>query len=97
MSLRVVSDESDPLSVDELQKRGNRLLVDARNSALRALRASLRLELIYEPRSYSPRHVQQMRAQADAAVAAWQEVAGMLAELTREFDKANNAARVGKP
>jgi len=92
--LRVVSDdESEPLSIDELQRRGNALLVGARNAALKALRASLRLELVDAPRSYSPVQVRDMQRQAEAAALAWSDVAATLAELNREFTKSNRRAR----
>ncbi|AUX82008.1 hypothetical protein SEA_FRANKIE_82 [Mycobacterium phage Frankie] len=39
--IRIVPDESNPMSVDELRSHGNRLLLDAHDAALNAMRASI--------------------------------------------------------
>lgn len=90
MALRVVDDESDPLSRDELQVRGNELLKDARDAALDALRASTKPD-IFNRVSYTVVAVREMQRQADAAAAAWAQVSGALGELLREYEKARSA------
>jgi hypothetical protein len=90
MALRVVDDESEPLTREELQARGNELLKDARDGALDALRASTRPD-IFNRVSYSVYTVRDMQRQADAAAAAWMKVSGALGELLNEYDKARIA------
>lgn len=92
MTLRVVDDESDPLSRDELQTRGNELLRDARDAALDALRASTKPD-IFNRASYTVHTVRDMQRQADEAAAAWTKVSGALGELLNEYDKARAAGR----
>lgn len=91
MSLRVISDETPPLSKSELQDQGNKLLTEARHAGLAALRKSCDFQLLEEPRSYSPASIRFMLEQAEDAVKAWQEVASKLAEIRREYEKAKNA------
>lgn len=87
MGLRAVPDESDPLSRNQLQDRGNELLKVARDAALDALRASTKPDIFNRGGTFSIAEVKELRRQADAAVAAWAVVAGALAELVNEHDR----------
>lgn len=87
MNLRVISDETPALPIDELQKRGNKLLTEARHAGLAALRKSCDFSLLEEPRSYKPASIRFLREQAEDAVKAWQQVAAKLAEIDREYQK----------
>lgn len=90
--LRVVEvDESDPMTVQELQSHGNALLIKVARSARSALRASTKLDILYDTRSYKIRDIEQMQRQADEARVQWQAVTGLLDELLREFHNANRA------
>lgn len=84
--LRVVTDETPPLTRDELQSRGNGLLRDARLAMIEALHISTGSGL-FRGGSFTPLMVKRLHEQAKEAVAAWSNVEAQLGELVREFDK----------
>lgn len=91
-SLRVVEDETPPLSVSELKDRGDKLLADARRHMITALHESTHPEL-FKSGSFKPNEVGRLHRRAKHAVQAWMNVEAALGELVREFNKANATAR----
>lgn len=92
MTLRVILDESDPLSKAELQARGNELLRIAREVAVDALRASMRPDF-FKAGSYSVAAVRLMHREVKEAIAHWAKVEAALAELLNEFEKSRSGVR----
>lgn len=91
MTLRAISDESDPLSRDELLSRGRQLLNVARNGAVDALRVSTRSSVL-KTGSFSIAAVRVMHEDVKQAITEWRKVEAALAELLNEFDKARAAS-----
>lgn len=92
MSLRVILDESDPLSKAELQERGNEPLRIARAAAIDALRASMRPDF-FKAGSYSIVAVRLMHREVKETIAQWSKVEAALAELLNEFEKTRSSAQ----
>lgn len=90
MSLHVIPDDSDPLSMDELKTRGDALLAGAGKAALKAMRASARPEFIIG-KSLTVADVRGIHRSAQEALTAWRDVEATLAELLRDVDKAKAA------
>jgi hypothetical protein len=92
VTLHVVPDDSDPLSLSELQKRGNELLRAARKGAVEALHASTQMDLFYGG-SFDHRDIRRLQHCAAEAASSWAAVAHSYAELLNEFDRSNNASK----
>jgi hypothetical protein len=90
-TLRVLTDQTDPLTVDQLQQRGNELLAQARRAGIAALRASTQPDIIDGSQKFTIYDIRYLRKQAEDAAAAWAKVSGLLAEIEREFDKSRRA------
>lgn len=90
--LRVVGEETAPLSLDEPRSHGDTLLADAKRSATGALRASTSVDL-FRSGALTLTQVKLLHQQTKSAVTAWWQVEAMLGELVREFDKSRSSAR----
>lgn len=92
--LRAVgADPSSPMTVPELQSHGNALLVNAMKASRHALRASTKLDILYETRSYGIRDIERMQRQAEEAWSKWRNVSAILDEIVREFHNSNRSAK----
>jgi hypothetical protein len=87
MKLRIVQDASTPLSVEELQQRGNQLVTDARRAALRAIAVSMQPEYVEREHSVQRRDLIRWRRNAAEARDEWQKVVDATTELLTEIDR----------
>lgn len=91
MKLRIVNDESAPLTRDELRERGNSLVTDARRAALNAIALSMQPEYVERGHSIQRRDLLRWRGKAMAARDEWQKVIDATTELLAEMDKTATA------
>lgn len=82
----------EPLSRDEMQKRGNELVKEAQRAAMKAISDSMIDDFIGGKQVTVPM-LRRWRDRARKAAAAWQKVDRLTSELTDELDRAQRAAR----
>ena len=92
MTLRVINDDTDPLSLEELKAHGDTLLVGAGRRALDAMRASARPEFVIG-KAVTIREVRNIHRLASEAAHAWRDVEATLGELLYEVEKATRGAK----
>lgn len=91
MTLRVIEDDSEPLSAEALQKRSNELVREMRDAALKAMRISANPGYYVSPVDES--NVRDLQRVARNATAAWRRGDGLLTELQTEIDKARRGSK----
>ena len=91
----VDASEREPLSRDEMQKRGNELARASKRAAVDAMRASMLSDFLGETPVTVP-ELRRWRDRARKAAAAWQKVDRITSELTDELDRAIRAEREAK-
>lgn len=93
MTLRAVTPIGEPLSREDLQKRGDDLVGRARVAAVDAVRESMHSVFLVRGNVVSPADVRAWRHRARTAIAAWREVESLTTELLNELDTARDAKR----
>jgi len=94
--LRVVGEEPDPLSREEMQEYGNELVSESRQRAIEAMRASMISQFLAPKRSVgglSLADIRQWRWAARRALEAWQKVDALTSELIIAVDRAERARK----
>ena len=94
--LKAVDTDATPLAHDELMKRGNDLVTQAREAAISAIGKSMQPEFVQRGHSLQRRDLLRWREKARDAISAWREVESALTELITEIDRADAALRAGK-
>ncbi len=87
--LKAVDDKREPLAHDELMKRGNDLVTQARWAAIAAIGKSMHPEFVQRGQSLVRRDMLRWRGKAREAISAWREVESALTELITEIDRAD--------
>lgn len=89
--IRAVPDsEPEPvLSVEELQQAGNKIVVELRRQAFRAIQLSM--NDMYVERSFTVARLRLMQRQAEEAADAWQRTAAIAAELREQVQRTKDA------
>lgn len=93
--LKAVDADNTPLDHDELMRRGNELVTQAREAAITAIGKSMHPEFVQRGRSLVRHDMLRWRFKAREAISAWREVEAALTELINEIDKADAAMRNG--
>ena len=94
MTLRVIRDETPPLSQEELQERGNEMLRKARQATLDAIAASMPREFFRKQVKLTD--IDRLRDEARRAREAWAKVEAIVGELLLEVEKSRAKWREGK-
>lgn len=93
--LKAVDTGNTPLAHDELMRRGNELVTQAREAAITAIGRSMHPEFVQRGASLVRQDMLRWRFKAREAISAWREVETALTELINEIDKADAAMRSG--
>lgn len=92
--LRRVEPPREALSPEQLEERGNALLIEAQRAALDAMRASMAAEFLPERgRKWQIHHIRDLRDAARRAATQWGRVDALTSELLLEIDRARAALR----
>lgn len=94
--LKAVDTDATPLAHDELMKRGNDLVTQAREAAISAIGKSMHPEFVQRGHSLQRRDLLRWREKARDAIKAWREVESTLTELINEIDAADAEIRAGR-
>lgn len=91
--LKAVEAPSKPLGHDELMRRGNQIVTEAREAAITAIAKSMHPEFVQRGHSLQRRDLLRWRFKAREAITAWREVESLLTELVTEIDKKDAGLR----
>lgn len=93
--LRAVKDETPPLSLDDLQKRGNEMLREARQATVTAIAASMPHEFFRQGKT-EVSDIRRLQDEARRARKAWAKVEAIVGEFLLEVEKSREKWREGK-